>query len=148
MVCATPFREGLPPDRLRSIADAFHRQAFSVRLETTHFKWDTASVLQRTAGAPFHGTDDIEQLISAIFDCDAPDLVGSDPFLADKALLDDILICVKITTAFDRVNAHHLVAMRQAIAFIEDFAAGKVTDDTGEGIVRSFAARFASRASL
>jgi hypothetical protein len=32
------------------------------------------------------------------------------------------------------VNAHNLVAMRQAIAFIEDFAADKVTDVTAEGL--------------
>ena len=41
---------------------------------------------------------------------------------------------MKITTAFDRVNAHELVAMRQTIAFIEDFAAGKVSDEPAEDV--------------
>jgi hypothetical protein len=80
------------------------------------------------------GTHAVDQLVSKVFGSDATKLVGSKPFLADKALLDDALVSVKMVTAFDRVNAHNLVAMRQAIAFIEDFAAGKLTDVTAEGI--------------
>jgi len=102
------------------LADPFHSGAqylsFGTRLLTLH--------------SP--GTDPIEDLIEEVFGKESSPLVRSEPFLSDKALLNDALVCVKIATAFDRVNAHNLVAMRQAIAFIEDFDAGKVTDFTAE----------------
>jgi hypothetical protein len=126
--------ERLPRDRLRSMADAFIAQHFSSPLDDPlQMGQQLRSVNERLA-PPLHGTDAVDQLIAATFDSDATDLVGSDPFLADKALLDDILVSVKISTGFDRVNAHDLVAMRQVLAFIEDFASGKVADDTAEGI--------------
>ena len=126
--------ERLPRDRLRSMAQAFIAKHFSSPLDDPlQMGQQLRSVNERLA-PPLHGTDAVDQLIAATFDSDATDLVGSDPFLADKALLDDILVSVKISTGFDLVNAHDLVAMRQAIAFIEDFAANKVTDVTAEGL--------------
>ena len=102
------------------VADPFHSGAqylsFGTRLLTLH--------------SP--GTDPIENLVEEVFGKEPSPLVRSEPFLSDKALLNDALVCVKIATAFNRVNAHNLVAMRQAIAFIEDFDAGKVTDFTAE----------------
>jgi hypothetical protein len=126
--------EGLPPDRLRSIADSFIVRHFSSPLNDPFQIGKQLLSVSELMAPPFHGTHAIKQLVSKVFGSEAPELVGSNPFLADKALLDDTLVCVKITTAFDRVNAHNLVAMRQVVAFIEDFAAGKVTDDTAKGI--------------
>jgi hypothetical protein len=126
--------KGLPPDRLRSIADDFIVKHFSSPLNDPFQMGKQLLSVSKLIAPPFHGTHAINQLISKVFGRDASELVGSNPFLADKALLDDTLVCVKITTAFDRVNAHNLVAMRQAIAFIEDFAADKVTDVTAEGL--------------
>lgn len=126
--------KGLPPDRLRSIADGFIVKHFSSPLSDPFQMGKKLLSVSELIAPPFHGTHAIDQLISKVFGGDAPELVGSNAFLADKALLDDTLVCVKITTAFDRVNAHNLVAMRQAIAFIEDFAANKVADITAEGL--------------
>jgi hypothetical protein len=99
-----------------------------------HLKKQCLSFADQLLALPSPGKGAIDQIVSKVFRSDATKLVGSKPFLADKALLDDALVCVKITTAFDRVNANDLVAMRQTIAFIEDFAAGKVIDDTAKGI--------------
>jgi hypothetical protein len=76
----------------------------------------------------------LKQLISSVFGSDARTVVDSSALLTDEALLDDALVSVKLVTAFDRVNAADLVAMRQTIAFVQDLAAGKVTDFTSEVI--------------
>jgi hypothetical protein len=78
---------------------------------------------------------DIDQLIQDVFGRDAATLVASKRFASDKALLNDILVSVKITTAFDRVDAHRLVAMRRAIAFLEDFTANPEMDVSLAAIV-------------
>ena len=124
----------LPADRVRGLADAFIARHFnSPQDDPFQMRSQLLSFGDRLAPT-VQGTNAIKQLIAATFGSDAADLADSDPFLADKTLLDDLLVCVKITTAFDRVNAHDLVAMRQAIAFIEDFAAGKIADHSVEGI--------------
>jgi len=124
----------LPADRVRGIADAFIAKHFnSPQDDPFQMRSQLLSFGERLAPA-VPGTNGIKQHVAATFGSDAARLAGSDPFLADKALLDDLLVCVKITTAFDRVNAHDLVAMRQVIAFIEDFAADKVADTSVEGI--------------
>jgi hypothetical protein len=117
--------ERLPRDRLRSIADAFVAQYFHSRFDDPLQMGQQFRSFRKRLAQPLHGTDGINQLIAATFDSNAMDLVASDAFLADKALLDDILVAVKISTGFDRVNAHDLVATRQVIAFIEDVASGR-----------------------
>lgn len=126
--------ERLPRDRLRSMADGFITEHFrSPREDPLQIGQQLRSFRERLA-QPLDGTDAINQLIAATFNSDARGLVASDAFLADKALLDDILVSVKISTGFDRVNAHDLVAMRQVIAFIEDVASNRLADGTAEGI--------------
>lgn len=124
----------LPSDRVRSIADAFVAKHFPSPEDDPFQMRSQLLSFSKLLAPPVEGADAIEQLITSTFDSDTSELAGSDPFLADKALLDDVLVCVKITTAFDRVDAHDLVAMRQAIAFIEDFVAGTITDTSVEGI--------------
>jgi hypothetical protein len=126
--------ERLPRDRLRGMADAFIAQHFRSRFDDPLKMGQQLRSASERLSQPLNGMDAIDQLIVETFGSDATDLVASDAFLADKALLDDILVSVKISTGFDRVNAHELVAMRQVVAFIEDVASGKVTDDTTEGI--------------
>jgi hypothetical protein len=126
---------GLPPDRIREQASEFILKQFSSPVaDPFHLGTQYLSFGSQLLSLSAPETRAVEQLVSKVFGSDASTLVGSGPFMSDKALLDDTLVCVKITTAFDRVNATDLVAMRQAIAFIEDFAAGKVTDVTAEGI--------------
>ena len=126
--------ERLPRDRLRSIADAFIAQHFRSRFDDPLKMGQQLRSASERLAQPLNGPDAIDQLIEKTFGRDATDLVASDAFLADKALLDDILVSVKISTGFDRVNAHDLVAMREVMAFMEDVAAGKVIDKTTQGI--------------
>ena len=63
--------------------------------------------------------DDIDGTIEKIFDCSSSDLVSSPAFKNDRQFLNDLIIAVKMVTGFDKVRANDLVAMRQAIAFIE-----------------------------
>lgn len=116
----------LPRDRLRNMARAFIVQVFPSRFDDPFQMGQQLRFFSDRLAHPPRGIDGIDQLIAATFDKDASDLVGSDAFLADKALLDDTLVAVKIATGFDRVNARELVAMRQVIAFIEDVASGEI----------------------
>jgi hypothetical protein len=78
--------------------------------------------------------EDVHQLIERIFDQTTQDLVESDSFREDKNSLDDSIVAVKLVTAFDRVDSSALVAMRQAIAFIEDVAQEQLTETGSEKI--------------
>ena|ERR1051325_957442 len=128
--------EHLPPDRLRGIVSDFILKHFSSPVaDPFHLGKQYLSFGSQLLSLPSPSQRAIEQLVSKVFDSDAHTLVGSQAFVEDKALLDDVLVSVKTVTAFDRVNAHNLVAMRQVVAFVEDFAAGTVTDVTAEGIL-------------
>jgi hypothetical protein len=125
----------VPPDRIRGIANDFILKHFSSPVaDPFQLGKKCLSFAYQLLALPSPGKDAIDQLVSKVFDSDARTLVGSKAFVEDKALLDDSLVSVKIATAFDRVNAHDLVAMRQTIAFLDDFAVGTVTDITLEGI--------------
>ena len=80
----------------------------------------------------------VGDLIQSVFNSNAQTLVGSDAFLHDKNLLNDTLISVELITGFDRVNAADLTTMRQAIAFLEDFAAGNITTFTAAALQAAF----------
>src|SRR5262249_26971959 len=66
-------------------------------------------------------------------------VVNSDVFIADKGLLDNSLVAVKLVTGFDKVNAADLVSMRQSAAFLDDFAAGKLANLKPEDVKRLLA---------
>lgn len=125
----------LPPDQIRGTASNFILKNFSSPgPDPFHLGAQYLSFGSELLTLHSPGTHAVEDLVSNLFGRSSSTLVSSNPFLSDKALLDDTLVCVKIATAFDRVNTHSLVAMRQAIAFIEDFVADKVTADTTKGI--------------
>jgi len=63
--------------------------------------------------------NDIKDAIEKIFQSSATDLVSSLAFRKDKQFLNDLIVGVKMVTGFDKVRANDLVAMRQAIAFID-----------------------------
>lgn len=65
-------------------------------------------------------TGDLENVIEQIFGSQIGDLVSSDAFKDDKRLLNDLIIAVKMVTGFDKVRTNDLVAMRRAVAFIEE----------------------------
>ncbi len=79
--------------------------------------------------------DAVEQLATQTFG-DAPStLVTSAAFIADKELLQNAVLAVKIVTGFDKVNALTLVRQLQVVAFIETLASGQPAD-LSAGIVR------------
>src|SRR4029077_8188989 len=90
----------------------------------------------RTLASPSEST--VGDLIKSVFDTNAQTLVRSDAFLHDKNLLNDTLISVKLVTGFDRVDAADLATERQAIAFLEDFAAGNITTFTAAALQAEF----------
>ncbi len=127
--------EGVPPDRLRGLASDFILKHFSSPVaDPFHLGKQYLSFGSQLLSLPSPSQRAIEELVSKVFDGDVHTLVGSPAFVEDKALLDDVLVSVKIATAFDQVNAHSLVEMRQAIAFLDDVAKRTVTDVTAEGI--------------
>jgi hypothetical protein len=74
----------------------------------------------------------IDQLIAKIFDESAQEVTQWDDFRQDKEFLGDSIVAVKLITAFDKVNTADLVAMRQAIEFLTQVAAGQMDDLTHE----------------
>jgi hypothetical protein len=51
---------------------------------------------------------------------------GSDEFRIERSLLNDVLVAIKLTSAFDH-DATGLAAMRRVMAFLDDFVAALVT---------------------
>ena len=100
---------------------------------------DTASYTNQLLALPSPTDDDVSGLIETVFDDNAAGIAGSDEFIADKELLNDAIVAVKLTTRFDKVNAGPLVAMRQAMAFVEDFAGGTLSDLTDDDVINSLA---------
>jgi hypothetical protein len=78
---------------------------------------------ERLLALPSSATDNIDAVIENVFDDSAANLAASDAFKKIKHFLNDLIIAVKMTTGFDKVRALDLVAMRQAIAFIETTSA-------------------------
>jgi hypothetical protein len=124
-----------PPDSIRNIANEFLDKHFPTA-ETRPFALgnELLSFSTQLIGLASPTERAVNQLVKNLFDSDAPSLVTSTPFAGDKELLSDALVAVKLVTGFDRVNAADLVAMRQAVAFLEDLAGGVLTDFTAGGV--------------
>lgn len=115
------------PDRIRGIAGEFLTRHLPTG-RSTPIRLAASLLAFHRAVSASKGPDVDVDAIASLFDTDVRTLVKSEAFGADKALLDDLLVSVKLTTAFDRINAGDLVAMRQAIALLEDFAEHGLTD--------------------
>lgn len=107
------------PDKIRKTAEDFiknnpFQNPGSLQLGQEYL--DLHTRLLHLADA---NTDNIKGSIEKIFDRSPLDLIASDAFKKDRQLLNDLIIAVKMTTAFDKVRAADVVSMRQAIAFIE-----------------------------
>lgn len=127
------------PDRIRSIAGEFLDESFpqggANPLALSDQLLSFSKQLRALKSPSQMAVDD---LVQSVFDTDAQTLVSSGNFLHDKDLLNDTLISVKLVTGFDRVNAADLATVRQAIAFLEDFAAGNVTAFTAAALRAAF----------
>jgi hypothetical protein len=122
-------------DQIRELARSFLSEAFPTPVANP-FTFASQYVAFR-AGLLALTSDDgnaISQLVNNVFGQPPQQVIDSDSFIADKELLDDSLVAVKLVTGFDKVNATDLVSMRQTAAFLEDFASGKITDVTAKGI--------------
>jgi hypothetical protein len=80
--------------------------------------------------------ENIYHFVERIFDQSVQNLVESDSFRADKEFLDNSIVAVKLVTAFDRVDSSALVAMRQAIALIEDVVQSHMAEADPEKLKR------------
>ena len=123
--------EQRPPDQIRSIASDFLLKHFSSPVaDPFQLGRQYRSLGSQLLALKSPEKTAVDHVISNLFGSPSGKLVVSKPFLSDKALLNDALVGVKLLTAFDRANAADLVTMRRAVAFVDDFAAGKLTDMT------------------
>lgn len=117
------------PDQIRSLANKFLDDTFPQEgdnpITLASLLLSFAKQLQAMK-SPTKG--DVADLVYSVFEMDAETLVSSEDFLHDKDLLNDALVSVKLITAFDRPGVANFATMRQAIAFLEDLAAGSVAD--------------------
>ncbi|AXY72927.1 hypothetical protein D3H65_02620 [Paraflavitalea soli] len=132
-------REKDQPDgstRMRNTATAFITAHFTSAEPPFNLRKEWLAFHQGVKRMKDPNFNKLSSLTSAIFDRDAEDLLQSDLFMSDQELLNDSLVAVKLTTAYDQVNAAELVAMRQAIAFIA-LLAGNQLEDISAASVRS-----------
>ena len=125
------------PDQIRGIAGKFLDGHFPQR-SNNPLSDQMFSFARQLQGLASPSEKTVGDLVQSVFDTNAEMLVNSDDFLHNKDLLNDALISVKLVTGFDRVNAADLAIERQAIAFLEDFAAGNVTTFTPAALKAAF----------
>jgi hypothetical protein len=131
----TALAQQLPPEEVRGIANKFIERNFpSVSADPLHLGRKLLAARRKLLDMVPAGRDATDKTFKGVMGGNIHAVAGSSDFAADKALLDDTLVCVKIVTGFNKVNAHSLVAVRQMIAFVEESNAGKVTDFTAESI--------------
>ena len=126
---------GQSPNQIRTIASEFLDENFPtagdnpipIASELISFSTQLLALATPTQKS-------VNDLVGNVFDSDAGTLVTSSDFLASKMLLNDTLVCVKLLTGFDRVDATSLVTMRQAVQFLEDLAGERLSDFTPAGI--------------
>jgi hypothetical protein len=130
-------QENSPSGQIRELAGSFLSGAFPSPVATP-FALASQDAAFRTGLEALAAPDDsaIGQLVSKVFGQNARQVIDSDAFIADKELLDDSLVAVKLVTGFDKVNAADLVSMRQTAAFLEDFAAGNLAKLTPKDVKR------------
>ena len=127
--------EGANPDLIRERATAFLDGVLNEtdgnglsRLPEYH------ELRKQLLALPDPTTAEVNECVQAVFDSDAGDLVTTDQFRSERTLLNDVIVAVKLTTGFDKADVNALAAMLRAIAFLEDFAAGRVTPLTHDEI--------------
>jgi hypothetical protein len=134
----TALAQQAPPEEVRGIANKFIERNFpSVSADPLHLGQKLLAARRQLLNMASADRDATDKTFEGVMGRKIHAVAGSSDFAADKALLDDTLVCVKIVTGFNKVNAHSLVAVRQMIAFAEDFDAGTLTDFTPESIRNS-----------
>ena len=123
------------PNQIRSIASGFLDKNFpTADANPVPLASDMLSFSTQVLALATPTQKAVNQLVGTAFDKDARTLVASADFLAAKMLLNDTLVCVKLLTGFDRVDAASLVTMRRAVQFLDDLAGEKLTDFTPAAI--------------
>ena len=127
------------PDQIRSLADKFLGDTFPQEGDNPiTFASSLLSFAKQLQAMKSPSEGDVADLVYSVFEMDAGTLVSSEDFLHDKDLLNDALVSVKLVTAFDRPGVADFATMRQAIAFLEDFAAGSVADFSPDSLKTDF----------
>jgi hypothetical protein len=76
----------------------------------------------------------IQKLVENVLGVRAADLVGTEEFRADKELLQNSVLAIKITTGFAQASADGLVRALRVIAFVERVASGLPAGLTREAV--------------
>ncbi len=126
------------PDQIRSLANKFLDDTFPQEGDNPiRVASSLLSFAEQLQALKSPTEEDVADLVESVFDSDAETLVNSDDFLHDKYLLNDALVSIKLVTGFDRLGVADLATMRQAIAFLEDFAADDMTKVTTASLTAS-----------
>ncbi len=76
----------------------------------------------------------IEKLVETVLGARASDLIGTGQFSADKELLQNCVLTIKITTGFAQAGAAGLVQALRVIEFVERVASGLPADLTRDAV--------------
>ena len=75
-------------------------------------------------------TDTVRGVVSDTFGKTAEQVVSSADFTADRELLQNSVLAVKLVTGFDRADSSRLVRQLRVAAFLQVFAAGNASQRT------------------
>ncbi len=70
--------------------------------------------------------DAVASDVAAVFDASPGEVVQSNWFREGSAQVNDLLVAIKLTTAFDRLETPGLVTTRRVMSFLSAFVAGDV----------------------
>jgi hypothetical protein len=111
------------PERMRVLSDAFLSRAFSSAIsDPLHWSEKYTAVRDRLSRDEDASCETVAAIVRDVFDMSIDALVRSDSFVADRDLLKDTVVAVKLVTGFDRVNAAAVVSMLQVVSLIEECA--------------------------
>lgn len=73
---------------------------------------------------------DVDKLVTQLSDGLLREFTAGAAFRKDKSILNDLLVAVKLTTGFNRLNASKLVAVRQAMYLLDELSTDTQTELT------------------
>lgn len=78
----------------------------------------------------------VRHTVKQLFGRTVKQLVASVDFRADKELLENTILAVKLVTGFDRIATTRLVLQLRAVALLQDLAAGTLAELTAAEVAR------------
>lgn len=116
---------GQGADALRSLAERFLAEA-SVDGMPADMAAQFVALGTRLRAHAEPTPDAVASDVATVFDASPGEVVQSNWFREGSAQVNDLLVAIKLTTAFDRLDAPSLVATRRVMSFLSAFVAGDV----------------------